>query len=80
MNEYINSIYEKTFTVRSYEVDELGRVRPTALLNYLQEASGDHARQLGIAVRDIMPQGLTWVLSRMHLSCRVQPARANSCG
>jgi medium-chain acyl-[acyl-carrier-protein] hydrolase len=60
-------IYEKTFAVRSYEVDLAGRVRPTALLNYLQEAAGDHARRLGIAVRDLLPQGLTWVLSRTHL-------------
>ena len=60
-------IYEKTFLVRSYEVDLTGRMRPTALLNYLQEAAGDHARRLGVAVRDLMPWGLTWVLSRTHL-------------
>lgn len=60
-------IYEKTFKVRSYEVDLAGRVRPTALLHYLQEAAGDHARLLGVAVRNLMPLGLTWVLSRTHL-------------
>jgi medium-chain acyl-[acyl-carrier-protein] hydrolase len=60
-------IYEKTFSIRSYEVDMTGNVLPTALLYYLQEAAGDHARLLGIAVRDLMPQGLTWVLSRTHL-------------
>ena len=60
-------IYEKTFLVRSYEVDLAGRVRPTALLHYLQEAAGDHSRLFGVAVRDLMPRGLTWVLSRTHL-------------
>lgn len=60
-------MYEKTFSIRSYEVDMTGNVRPTALLNYLQEAAGDHARCLGVAVRDLLPQGLTWVLSRTHL-------------
>jgi medium-chain acyl-[acyl-carrier-protein] hydrolase len=60
-------IYEKTFSIRSYEVDLTGNVRPTALLNYLQEAAGDHARRLGITVRDLIPRGLTWVLSRTHL-------------
>jgi len=60
-------IYDKTFGIRSYEVDLTGNVRPTALLNYLQEAAGDHARRLGIAVRDLLPRGLTWVLSRTHL-------------
>ncbi|HEY6874086.1 MAG TPA: acyl-ACP thioesterase domain-containing protein [Geobacteraceae bacterium] len=60
-------IYEKTFTIRSYEVDAHGLVRPTAILNYLQEAAGDHAKLLGVSVRDLMPHGLTWVLSRTHL-------------
>ncbi len=60
-------VFEKSFQVRSYEVDLNGRVRATALLNYMQEAAGDHSRLLGIAVRDLMPLGLTWVLSRTHL-------------
>ncbi|KAF0218530.1 MAG: Acyl-ACP [Geobacteraceae bacterium] len=60
-------IYEKIFPIRSYEVDAHGLVRPTAVLNYLQEAAGDHAKLLGISVRDLMAQGLTWVLSRTHL-------------
>ena len=60
-------IYEKTFAVRSYEVDLAGMVRPTTLLNYLQEAAGDHARRLGVSVSDLLPQGLTWVLSRTRL-------------
>ncbi len=60
-------IYEKTFQVRSYEVDAHGLVRPTAILNYLQEAAGDHAKLLGVSVHDLMAQGLTWVLSRTHL-------------
>jgi acyl-ACP thioesterase len=63
----VEPIYEKIFSVRSYEVDLTGNVRLTALLNYLQEAAGDHARSLGIAVRDLLPIGLTWVLSRTHV-------------
>lgn len=60
-------LFEKTFLVRSYEVDQAGRVRPTALLNYMQEVAGDHCRLLHVAVHDLMPLGLTWVLSRTHL-------------
>lgn len=61
-------VYTKRFTVRSYEVDFRGRVRATAILNYLQEAAGDHSRLLGVAVRDLLPLGFTWVISRMHLT------------
>jgi acyl-ACP thioesterase len=65
-------IYEKNFAIRSYEVDHHALVRPVAILNYLQEAAGDHAKLLGVAVRDLMPRGLTWVLSRMHLKIEGQ--------
>ena len=62
-------VFEKKFQIRSYEVDFTGRVRPATLLNFLQEAAGDHARLLHVAVRDLMRNGLTWVLSRTHLRC-----------
>lgn len=65
----MEAVFEKVFQVRSYEVDFTGRVRPSTLLNFLQEAAGDHARLLGVAVRDLMRHGLTWVLSRTHLRC-----------
>jgi acyl-ACP thioesterase len=61
-------VLEKRFLVRSYELDSRGWARPTLLLGYIQEASVEHARLLGISVRDLRPLGLTWVLSRMHLA------------
>jgi acyl-ACP thioesterase len=60
-------LFKKSMAVRSYEVDIHGVVRPASLLNYMMEAAGDHARILGISVRDLIPRGLTWVLSRTHL-------------
>lgn len=42
-------------------------LRTVSLLNYLQDAAGVHARQLGVSVADLRSQGLTWVLSRLHL-------------
>jgi acyl-ACP thioesterase len=68
-------LYKKPIAVRSYEVDLHGVVRPASLLNYMMEAAGDHARTLGISVRDLIPRGLTWVLSRTHLKIS-RPAAA----
>ena len=67
MTESNDLIHEKQFRVRTYEVDLGRKLRPTALLNYLQDAAGDHARQLGVAVADLMRHNLTWVLSRYHV-------------
>lgn len=60
-------VLEKSFSIRSYEVDPRGQVRPTALLGYIQETSVEHSRNLGISLRDLLPLGLTWVLSRIHI-------------
>ncbi|GFE57189.1 acyl-[acyl-carrier-protein] thioesterase [Geobacter sp. AOG1] len=67
MNLPTDLIYEKQFRVRTYEVDLARKLRPTALLNYLQDVAGDHARQLGVSVGDLMAHNLTWVISRYHL-------------
>lgn len=59
--------FEKSFTVRYHELDFNGSIKPLALLHCLQDAAGLHAAQLGVAVKDLHLQGLTWVLSRLHL-------------
>ena len=66
-------LFEQTFTVRYYELDHTGLVRPVALLNYLQDAAGDHARRLGVSVADLRQRGLTWVLSRVHMTVERLP-------
>lgn len=63
----LDSIFEKELPVRYHELDSHGNVSPVTLLNYLQDTAGLHAAQLGIAVADLRKQGLTWVLSRIHL-------------
>lgn len=71
MNKHLfranDPIFEKCFPVRYHELDCHGNLRELALLNYLQDSAGLHARQLGVSVVDIRPRGLTWVLSRIHL-------------
>lgn len=61
-------IFEKEFPIRYHELDKHGLLRPVTLLNFVQDAGGLHAAQLGVSVRDLRRRGLTWVLSRVHLS------------
>jgi len=60
-------IFEQEFPIRYHELDSHGLLRPVTLLNFVQDAGGMHAAQLGVSVRDIRQRGLTWVLSRVHL-------------
>jgi acyl-ACP thioesterase len=60
-------IFEIEFPVRYHELDSHGLLRPVTLLNFVQDAGGMHAAQLGVSVRDLRQHGMTWVLSRVHL-------------
>jgi medium-chain acyl-[acyl-carrier-protein] hydrolase len=57
----------KEYSVHAYETDFRGRVRLFSLMNYLQDAAGEHAAALGFSVTDLGKKHMTWVLSRYHL-------------
>jgi acyl-ACP thioesterase len=59
-------MFTKDYRVRYYEVDHRARLRPVTILDYLQDAAGEHTIRLGIAVADLRMRNLTWVLSRTH--------------
>jgi medium-chain acyl-[acyl-carrier-protein] hydrolase len=59
--------HSRRFTVRAYESDPTGRLRPDSLLNYLQEAASVHAEELGAGIVELIRQNLTWVISRYHV-------------
>ncbi len=61
-------IFEKAFAVSYHELDSRGNLRLLTILNYMQDIAGAHAAVLGVSVADLRPNGLTWVLSRIHLS------------
>ena len=60
-------IHRKTYPVHYYEVDFRGLALPQSLLNYLQDAAGEHASALGFSVLDLLKKGMTWLLSRYHV-------------
>ena len=72
-----NPLLEQTCDIRSHEVDNHGTLRPVILLKYLQNAASEHSMQLGISVGKLKESGLTWVMSRMHLSMRRYPHRGD---
>ena len=63
----MDKIYRRAFRVHTYDTDFRGAALPVSILNFLQEAAGEHAALLGFAVSDLMKNGLTWVLSRYHV-------------
>ncbi len=60
-------IHHEDFKVRAYEVDAKGKASVPTICNYLQEAAGNHATKLGVAVDKLFKLNMTWVLSRLHV-------------
>ncbi|UCG39033.1 MAG: hypothetical protein JSV00_02005 [bacterium] len=70
----MSETYTVEYTVRPYESDYRGRARTDVLLHYLQDAAFGHSLRLGFGVGDLLPRGLTWVLSRYHVRIQRHPA------
>lgn len=67
------SLLSEVYTIRSYEVDACGRLSISALCNFMQDAAGKHADELGVSVAQLQKQRKTWVLSRLTLQMKAYP-------
>lgn len=66
-------IWKERFRVRSYEMDPRGRASIVTLCNFLQEAAGNHALDLGVSVDQLQDKNLTWVLARLRMEVDAYP-------
>lgn len=60
-------VWSEEFKVRAYEVHNDGYANMATICNYLQEAAGNHASQLGLAIDQMEEHNWTWVLSRLKV-------------
>lgn len=59
--------------MRAYEADARGLASIQTVCNYLQEAAGNHAYHLNLAVDQLLQRNLTWVLARLHVRMGAYP-------
>lgn len=65
----MNPYFEK-FKVRAAEAGPDGLVKPSAIVNYFQEAAWQHADVLGVSVPTLQTKGHTWMLHRLILTIK----------
>jgi len=58
---------ETTYEIHNYHTDFCGNITPSALVNYMQHAAGEHATKNQLGYYDLIGQGRAWVLSRMRI-------------
>ena len=57
----------RNYEVRPYELGADGRLKTTALVDFLQDIAGEHADLLGVGMKQLMADGLTWFALRYHI-------------
>ena len=59
--------FHKSYPVRYFELDHNAELRFGTLLDFLQDAAGEDAVLRGFGVEQLLPRGLTWMLSRYRI-------------
>ncbi len=65
------------YRVMYHDADTTGRLSVPALGNYVLDAAGMHATELGISMEQLSAQGMTWVMSGIRMKIHQMP-RINS--
>lgn len=67
------SVFQKEFTVSSYELNPQGKARLTTMANYFQEVAYHHAGELGFGFDQMKERRTLWMLSRMRIQMFTYP-------
>lgn len=65
--------YSKNHTITCYEADANQVMRPTAMLDMMQEAANINATSLGFGYDEMKESNTAWVLSRIHVRFKSYP-------
>lgn len=65
--------YLEKYTISCYEADANQALKPTAMLDWMQEIAGCDATRLGFGYDNLMASNTAWVLSRTHVRFHQYP-------
>ncbi|MBQ7139422.1 MAG: hypothetical protein IJO39_10585 [Clostridia bacterium] len=65
--------YSQEFRIASYQTDLTARMKPSAILEIMQEMAGAHAELLGVGRSRLLPMNLCWVLTRVEVRMERYP-------
>lgn len=69
----MSKTFSKDYTITCYEADANQLMRPTAMLDLMQEAANINASTLGFGYDEMMNSNIAWVLSRIHVKFNSTP-------
>jgi acyl-ACP thioesterase len=67
------AVHQEEYALRSVDCAADGSMRLDAVFEILQEAAGYHADLCGAGFADLIPAGMTWILSRIRVRVTAYP-------
>ena len=74
----MHKTYTQQFRIASYQTDLTARIKPSAILEIMQEMAGAHAELLGVGRPCLSPMNLAWVLTRVEVRMERYPVSGES--
>lgn len=69
----MESVYTKIFHILPIHLDRFGKVKPSALLHFAQEAAGDHCKELALDWDTLAKRNLFWAVLRHRVQITRMP-------
>ena len=70
--------YSQEFRIASYQTDLTALIKPSAILEIMQEMAGAHAELLDVGRTRLLPMNLAWVLTRVEVRMERYPVSGES--
>ena len=67
----METFYRQEFTISDIHVDRFGRVKPSVLLYFIQEAAGAHCSLLAVDHEHLAPKHLFWAVTRNRVQIKL---------
>ncbi|MCD7754865.1 MAG: thioesterase [Firmicutes bacterium] len=71
-------IFRRSYEIRDHEVDRFGRLKPSAILYFAQDAAGFHCDQLALGHDILAGRGLFWAVTRHKVQITRLPMRGET--
>jgi acyl-ACP thioesterase len=69
----MKDIWQEKYIIQFGDVDQSGRLAPTAVFEYFQNVAMNHAEDLGCGREEMQKTGQVWILSRMSVVIEERP-------
>ena len=70
----MSNSYRKKFQIRPTEVDRYGRLKPSAMLLYIQQTAGEHSDSYDLTYDALAQRGIFWAVIRHRVQIERLPA------